>query len=324
MIETCPVCGADNPKLLFKATPIDYSSNKLYDIAKCQACGHGFTISAQYHAEDYEGGSYDAKEKFWHRLVKPLLTGLERSKISYFRTLDKKKPAILEIGSGKGRFIKMLTEKGYSAYGIEPSRRSFEVARSQGCDTIFNCTIQQMHAIPDLNRKYDLVILWHVLEHLEDPSENLNLLKGFLSAKGAIIVAVPNFDSWQATGGKSDWYHLDPSRHVSHFTPGSLNVLAKNNSLEVKKIFFNSFYQDCVGEIMTYVNKVLPYKNIVFNTSRLNGNYFRKTGKPAAVLWFLLASGLSIALIPFAVAWTLVTEMQKKSGTMIAVMEKAR
>lgn len=322
MNQICSICGAGDVRLIFKATPLDYSNNNAYNIAKCSMCGHGVTLSARYHASDYEGGSYDAKEKVWHRIITPLLSMLENGKLQYFKKLDKKNTRILEIGSGKGRFVKSMTSKGYSVFGIEPSKRSFQVARSLGCDTVYNCTIDQMPDIPKLQQKFDVIILWHVLEHLEKPGENLLLLKNYLSQNGRIIIAVPNFDSWQSVGGKADWYHLDPSRHLSHFTPRSIAILAEKSSMESKRIYFNSFYQDFIGELVTLVNKFLPYNNVIFNFLRLNRYFINKAGKAGAALCFVFGAVLTLLLTPILIPWTLITQLAKRSGTMVAVVGK--
>jgi 2-polyprenyl-3-methyl-5-hydroxy-6-metoxy-1,4-benzoquinol methylase len=320
MKKQCPVCGESNVQVVFKARPLDYSADQEMEIARCQSCGYGHTVEAKYATKHYEGGSYDEKEKFWHGYIRPFLSVLERNKVRYIQECAGKSARVLEIGSGKGRLIKALIEQGFDAYGIEPSKRSFEVARQLGCNTIYNCTIDEMHSNPELNRQYDFIILWHVLEHLENPAEILKLLKRFLSKDGFIIIAVPNFDSWQAGFGTADWYHLDPSRHISHFTPRALQFLAEKNQMTVKRVFFNSFYQDWIGDIITVTNKGVPYKNMIFNFIRMNPNLLKKTGKVSSSFWFVVTLLLSILLLPLITILTVVSETAKKSGTLTVVM----
>jgi 2-polyprenyl-3-methyl-5-hydroxy-6-metoxy-1,4-benzoquinol methylase len=317
-MKKCSLCSEVNTKVVFSASPLDYSLDRQFQIAKCGSCGHGSTQDIGYLPEAYEGGSYDVKEKVWHSLINPFLSYLENNKVSYLNNHHRKR--VLEIGCGKGRFINALIKNGFDAHGIEPSLRSYEEARKRGYDKVFNCTIQQLHTLPELNKKFDFIVLWHVLEHLENPQNIIAQLKEFLSPAGSLIIAVPNFNSWQAIYGKSDWYHLDPSRHLSHFTEASLHILAQKNSLAVRKIFFNSFYQDLTGEIITFTNKFSSYKNPVFNVLRKNKNFFKSAGKAGAIGSFIWALFLSVILLPFLIIWTVLSQRLKKSGTMVAVI----
>src|SRR6185436_14941 len=101
-MEKCPICTDKDMDVIFVAKPLDYSLDKSFQIAKCNECGHGKTLGVGYLPEAYEGGSYDVKEKFWHKLLNPFFNILEKNKIRYVASGGTKK-SILEIGCGKGR-----------------------------------------------------------------------------------------------------------------------------------------------------------------------------------------------------------------------------
>ena len=70
--------------------------------------------------------------------------------------------------------------------------------------------------------RFDVMSLWHVLEHLADPDRTLRDCARWLTQGGLLLVAVPNLDSWQARVFRGAWFHLDPPFHLHHFAPGSL------------------------------------------------------------------------------------------------------
>ncbi len=310
-------------KNIFRAGPLDYIVTKKYDIGKCVDCGHGLShvdpSSLDNHKQLYEGGSYDSREKLLHRLLRPFLMLLERNKIGYLPQEGSVGKSILEIGCGKGRFLQAAKDSGYEVYGLEPSRRSCSFARQRLGDVVFPISFEQIREVHALDRKFDIIVLWHVLEHLPDPDDTLRKIKDHLAPDGTLLIAVPNMDSFQASYGREDWFHLDPPRHVNHFTPNSLDRIMRRNSFKVNRTHFNSFYQNFIGELITATNKILPDKNVIFNILRLNMNYIRQAGKARALTMLSLALLLtSVAFIP-ALAWTAITQVARKGGTMVVL-----
>jgi len=318
----CPVCNSHQQAIAFHATPLDYSTDTSFEIIQCKSCKHGYTFGVIYDSASYESGSYDLKEKFWHKALNPLFNYLEKNKTDYINDHLKAPGNILEIGAGKGRFVRALRKKEYNAFGIEPSQRSFNLSKNSASGFVYNCMLDQITKIPELNTKFSFIVLWHVLEHIENPKLILNEIRDHLTENGFVLIGVPNFDSWQAHIGKSDWYHLDPSRHISHFTPQSLSTLAESCQYKVEKIYFNSFYQDFMGELITAVNTLCPAKNSVLNTIRLNKKYIQNIGKALSIFWFLYSSALSLLLAPFIILSTIASSFYKKSGTMVFVIRK--
>lgn len=318
----CPICNSQHPKVAFQASPLDYSTDTVFDVLKCTSCGHGFTTGLIYNPSDYEGGSYDTKERFWHRLSAPVIRAVESSKAKYFVGQLTRSARILEIGSGKGRFVKMLRGKGYQAFGIEPSKRSFGFSKHLGYT--FNCMLNEINTIQDLRAPFDAVVLWHVIEHLEKPGVILDEIQQVIAKDGMVLIGVPNFDSHQAVLGKSDWYHLDPSRHISHFTPQSLTLLAEKHGYRVERSFFDDYYQNWMGEIITATNKISPLKNVILNSLRWNPSFLKRSGKAGAILLFIYNTISSALLLPFVTIWTLVTQWTNRGGTMIFVLKKKK
>lgn len=317
----CPICRRGQMDMIYRASPLDYSSAHSFPVLACRACGYGRTEDGRQQLEGlYAGGCYDEKEKPWHTLIQPLLSLLERGKLRYFASGNTAGKTLLEIGCGKGRFLEAARERGFRIYGIEPSPRSFAFASARLGHSVAPVGLEEIDAVPGFPDAYDGVMLWHVLEHLRDPAAVLAQIKGKLADKGRLVIAVPNFASCQARLGKADWYHLDPPRHVHHFTPDSLRILSLEHGYAVEKIFFNSLYQNLAGEIITWVNKVMPGKNAVFNGLRLNRAYLERYGMPGAWTMFVLASVGSVLIALPALLFTLFNQLVGRSGTMVVVL----
>lgn len=306
----------------YRASPLDYSTEQSFPVFICSECGYGKTEDIQQKTDSlYVGGCYDEKEKLWHKFIRPLISVLEHGKLRYFSSDKIAGKRLLEIGCGKGRFLEAAKERGFRIYGIEPSPRSFAFASAQLGSSVAPIGLEEIDKVSEFPSEYDYVMLWHVLEHLNDPGEVLTKIKGKLADNGRLVIAVPNFASFQARLGKADWYHLDPPRHVHHFTPDSLRILAVGKEFAVEKIFFNSLYQNFVGDIITVVNKVLPGKNVVFNGLRLNRAYLDRFGMWGAWLMFLLGSAMSVLIALPVFFLTVFNQLIGMSGTMVVILK---
>lgn len=319
----CDCCG-NGTTIIFSARPLDYCLDKDFDIFQCSNCGHGMTKGVQESDLEsvYEDGAYDPKENNFHRFLRPALNILESSKLEYLIKNKTNGNALLEIGTGKGNFLSAAIDAGYDAVGIEPSSRSYQIAKKNLGDKVFQCTLENIHLHSQLNRKYDYIFLWHVFEHLGTHESACVILKSFLKPSGLLIIAVPNFDSYQRKFGKRNWYHLDPPRHLSHFTPQSAKYLLERNAMVVNRVFYNSFFQNFLGEIITTNNMILSHSNILLNLLRFNKFYFQKTNLTSRVMNFLgFIAITSIIFIP-TLCFTFINQLLGKSGTMVIVAEK--
>lgn len=305
----------------FTASPLDYCVEKRFDIYRCLTCGHGVTgdVLETDLESVYEGGAYDKNEKIWHKLLRPILNFRETGKVGYLNKYTKSERLVLEIGAGKGYFLRAALKAGFDAYGIEPSTRSYNVASRILGDRVYKCTLEEMHVHPALNRKYDFIFLWHVLEHLQDPGQAVALMRRFLKPEGFMIIGVPNFDSYQSKVGKSNWYHLDPPRHLSHFTPRSIKSLMNGVQMNVEEIMHDSFFQNYLGEMVTLNNRILPHKNIFLNVLRFNNFYLKRVTRPGTALNFFAFIVIStVSFIP-ALVFTAWSQWVGKAGTMVVV-----
>lgn len=316
--QLCPACGIASLRQAFNATPLDYSLKERFDILVCERCGHGITMteSAQHEMPLHEGGSYDTSEKLWHRLASPFLRLLERNKMKYLGP----KPEgarLLEVGCGKGRFLEVAVDAGYSVHGLEPSKRSYSFARTRLGDKVLCMNLEDLG---EEVGQFDFIVLWHVLEHINDIDAVLDKIKTLLYPAGKVLIAVPNFKSFQARIGRSNWYGLDPPRHLHHFSPQSIEKILKRHNLRIERFFFNSFYLDYVGELITYLNVILPDKNVIPNILKYNHNYFNAVGWRRALFMSAIAPLIMFLLAIPGLLSNLLARMTGHSGSMVALV----
>jgi SAM-dependent methyltransferase len=129
---------------------------------------------------------------------------------------------VLDAGAGGGRVVEELRAAGFDASGIDPAPRSAAVSRG---------TIEEHE-----DAGVGAVVLWHVLEHLDEPAAALERAAGWLAPGGAIAAGVPNVASLQARIAGPAWFHLDLPRHRTHFTPRGLDALLGRAGLRATRV----------------------------------------------------------------------------------------
>lgn len=152
-------------------------------------------------------------------------------------------PKILDYGCGTGDFLKYLRDKNYDVQGIEPTEKAQAIASKKGL---------KIHASPkEIDQKFDVISLFHVLEHVEDFESLIKELKGKLNDKGILIIAVPNHKSKDAQIYQEFWAAWDVPRHIWHFSKSALIENVKTASfklLNTKPLFFDAIYISIVSE----------------------------------------------------------------------------
>ena len=150
---------------------------------------------------------------------------------------------ILDFGCGTGDFIQYLKKKRFKTEGVEPTKLANHKAKEKGLK-IYNC-------ISEVRDTFDVITLFHVLEHVEDYNETLIKLKSRLGADGILVIALPNYNSYDARYYKEKWAAWDVPRHLWHFDRNSVKQLADKHNLEllqIKPMPLDAFYISMVSE----------------------------------------------------------------------------
>ena len=158
---------------------------------------------------------------------------------------------ILDFGCGTGAFIEHLDQRKYQAHGVEPSRAARENAAKH---------LSIYTSIKETKGDFQLISLWHVLEHLPDPSGTLSQLDQKLSSNGHLLLALPNFNSWDAKHYGPLWAAWDVPRHLWHFSPEGVVSLMSTLDYELvqkKAMPLDAFYISYLSE--KHKKSVFPF-----------------------------------------------------------------
>lgn len=200
-------------------------------------------LDKYYQSEDYISHT-DAKrslfEKVYYWVKQYTLSQKERLISSYV----KKKGNLLDIGAGTGDFLAHAKSKKWEVVGIEPSQKAKELALKKG--------VKFVEATTELSDdSFDVITMWHVLEHVENLDKQLSELKRISKPNGIIIIAVPNFKSFDANYYKEFWAAYDVPRHIWHFSKNSIQKLFSEKGIKLiktKPMYFDSFYVSLLSE----------------------------------------------------------------------------
>ena len=147
---------------------------------------------------------------------------------------------MFDMGCGTGAFLLACREAGWQISGLEPDTDARALAQKR-------LDIPLLKNLNDLSvgENFDVITLWHVLEHIADLAGTLRQLYAMLNPTGTLIIAVPNPESWDAQYYKSMWAAYDVPRHLYHFRPATLTNLVEKNGFTLtakKPLIFDSFY----------------------------------------------------------------------------------
>ena len=166
-----------------------------------------------------------------------------KNKINLINSLSNHKGTLLDIGAGTGNFCETSKQNSWDVYGVEPNEKAREIAAKK------NIFLHQ--SIEDFKgQQFDVITLWHVLEHLPDLENTITAIQKLLKPNGVLIVAVPNYNSFDAKHYKRFWAAYDVPRHLWHFSQKSMSKLFSKNMklLKTKPMIFDSFYVSLLSE----------------------------------------------------------------------------
>jgi SAM-dependent methyltransferase len=268
-IVSCPLCHGEKLAHLFLVRTI-FSE---FQILQCRKCGltRTFPLPTDYDLDVHDTSLYYGKSssKFIPFLQK-IRDKLMNIRAKYYIHLipdPNKRPMILDVGCAEGRLLKAFLDCGCECFGIEhptyPEERFLYKDRITYLRNELDCI--------DLDKgSFDLIFLWHVLEHMDDPSFVIKKLSELLNPDGMLILAVPNFACPEANSFKGSWFHLDVPWHKYHFNINSLRYLSEDNNLRIIKSGSFCVEQSVYGLVQSILNKLGWPKNEFYEL--LKGN----------------------------------------------------
>ena len=316
-----------HPRARFKPqfTTSDYISSDKFVVGFCYDCRLNVTTPvptsdelSRYYPQTY----YGSGRRFTHVIEWMLdtLYDLRAGRIGAGREPGK----VLDIGCGRGLLLNKLKERGWDPQGTELSEDAAAYARDRLNLPVTTETLEDAH-FPD--NEFDLVILWHVLEHVPDPRGTLKEIGRVLKPGGALLVAVPNFGSPEARFSGAGWFHLDVPRHLTHFTFRSLSEALRAAGLEVDKASYISPEYDFFSFVQTAQNKLGLRHNLLYNLLRTrSAKVIDEEGNSASagIIQSLLALATAVPLGCLSLLYTPLVALLHRGATMTVYAVKRR
>lgn len=246
--QPCLVCGQTQAIQRYAIAGI---SEKL---VTCQSCGLGFLFplpTARRIESFYPPEYYGTPNAKFEPIVEWAVRAGARSRVTSLVRGLPRGSRVLDVGCGRGVMIRALLDLGYEAHGVEIS-----AAAAAGVDNRADVRIASDLAAADYeSHSFDAVVLWHVLEHLRNPDKTLSEIHRILRPGGRLILAVPNFASWQSRWSRGDWFHLDLPRHLYHFSPTNLTRLVERFGFQCHSVKHFAPLQNPFGWLQSWLNK---------------------------------------------------------------------
>jgi 2-polyprenyl-3-methyl-5-hydroxy-6-metoxy-1,4-benzoquinol methylase len=281
-LKNCPVCQNNTFVEFLKVQDYTVSQEK-FTIQECKNCSFKFTnprpdltqIGDYYKAESYISHTNTSKgliAKLYHSVRKYTLKG----KLNLINSLSPTKGKLLDVGCGTGMFLNVCRENGWTVNGIEPDGGARQIA-----EEINKAAIKTEILSSFKNETFEIITMWHVLEHVHLLNETVDWLKERLNEKGYLIIAVPNHESKDAEIYQEHWAAYDVPRHLYHFSQKSIKQLFEQKGFSLKETLpmkFDSFYVSMLstkyqsGKI-NYIKAFLDGLKSNLSAGGNNGNY---------------------------------------------------
>jgi len=220
--------------------------NKDLDMLETYPRPMGEKLSDYYKSENYISHT-DTKRNLLELIYHSVRQIVLKRKLKLINSFNTESKSLLDIGCGTGDFLETALSANWNITGIEPNKSAREIANSKTGNSVF-----EMKYLEKLQPKsFDVITLWHVLEHLPDLEMHIALFKAHLKPNGTLVIAVPNFKSYDAAHYKNFWAAYDVPRHLWHFSRTSIIKLFKKENLKLVKtlpMIFDAYYVSLLSE----------------------------------------------------------------------------
>ncbi len=200
-------------------------------------------LDAYYQSEGYISHT-DANSTFSDKIYQGVKTFSLWMKTRLISAYEKNNRSLLDFGAGTGDFLLAAQKNGWTVEGVEPNRDARMRSREKRMELH-----RDMDRLP--KKLFQIITLWHVLEHLPDLETQIVHLIKRLEDDGTMIIAVPNFKSYDARHYGEFWAAYDVPRHLWHFSRISIEKLFAKHGLKVvrtKPMVFDAFYVSLLSE----------------------------------------------------------------------------
>jgi SAM-dependent methyltransferase len=287
-LKTCPSCNSEKIHHLLDV-PDYYFSQKTFPINECESCGLRFTqnrpteeeIGEFYDSSNYASHDSGKKQSLFLKAYQLARNLMLNEKFNLVRQFKPEWKQVLDYGTGEGFFVEFLLNKGKNAFGIEPS----EIARNNFKNRTGQTLFPDLTSLPP-SSTYQVITLWHVLEHIHKLRPTMEDIVTRLDSKGILVIAVPNQKSKDADFFGKEWAAWDVPRHLYHWDEKSLSNFMQ--SLGLTKIYTTQLPLDpfYIGMISSKYKGKSPLEGILQGLkSYLHGRQNPAEGSTLLTVW---------------------------------------
>lgn len=245
-MQKCIACHSEKWTTLVDSKDFCVSQED-FTISKCQNCGFAYTVDAPNQKEIgkyYEHDDYishtDTKQGLFFSIYHRVRDYMLSQKQAYL-SKNGVSNDVLDIGSGTGYFVNQLKQNDWNVVGVEPDKGARQQAKKN-----FDIDLEtNIDDIVNRQQQFQAISMWHVLEHVHDLTHYFTSFRALLKPKGKLVIAVPNYTSYDAKVYKKYWAAYDLPKHLWHFSPESLKQLAQQYQFTFKTAYdmpFDPFY----------------------------------------------------------------------------------
>ncbi len=273
-VSLCPICNSSSFTPFLSAKD-HTTTGEQFEIVKCCQCGFSLTnprpdinsVEKYYQSEKYishTGGSKSLLDKIYV-FARKITLGWKLKLINKYKQTS----TILDYGCGTGEFLRHLKSNGWAIHGVEPS----ESARQKAMSLLKTGVVESIEKIE--GNQFDVITLWHVVEHIHDLNEKLLAIQSLLKQDGIIFIAVPNHEAADAQKYGAYWAGYDVPRHLWHFSKDSMKKLLNKTGLELIDIHpmkLDAYYVSLLSEGYKYPNQNKTLNALKAIISGINSN----------------------------------------------------
>lgn len=249
----CPWCGSDKSQIHLWLKD-EFLTHEDFQIYECKSCGLLYTeprpdkteIGKYYQSETYY--SHKENKKGFIPKIYETVKRVNLKRKYKLATKEMPKGKVLDIGCGVGDFLQIMETQGWDTMGIEPSEEAKAIATKRLNNKVLNP--EEIDQLKD--QSFDLITMWHVLEHLDNLKEEIQHIERLLKSKGRLVLALPNFKSYDAQFYNTQWAAYDVPRHLNHFCKESIVKIFRNSELKLidtDKLKWDAYYISYMSEM---------------------------------------------------------------------------
>ena len=244
--RACILCGSHHFRLKFSVGD--------YHVASCRQCGLTITLDKRHrparpHFKTYKQADY--QNYYLSRPTQERLVKRAGKRLREIEIMLGKRGSLLDVGCGYGTFLHAACRRGWKAVGIEPVVATGTYGREKLHLPIITGTL----AVLKINKRFDVITYWDVLEHTLDPITELRTAGSHLTDSGLLAIQVPNIASPFARLAKRRWSWLCMPDHLYHFKPSTIRAVVEKAGFTIVNL---KTWSGESGHTVSFLNVTLP------------------------------------------------------------------